>query len=246
LPGLASPAATCPFGQGTLEFSCSRTTGQFEPDINAAIDRLAVKHPEYFDTADTKGDGEWRVLRQHEYLDGVVDELRLWKFCAQTDRGSIVSVRNGSESSENYNILLPTGHVQRGGRVYLQTCSPPSFPVEAKDAIAYVRVHFYSVECEAGIEPPRNGANELPIGCRGMATATPKQRTNLDVPPEIVGTEIAWSLEQGKDKILVHDWPGGNAFNKILVPQNVGHYQLCATVHGVTRCQDADVLPDPR
>jgi hypothetical protein len=246
-PGLTSPAATCPFGPGTLETTCSRKIGeQFEADVNAAIDRLALKHPEYFDTTDVKGDGEWRVLRPHEYLDGVVDELRLWKFCAETDRTSIVSVKNSSESSEDYNILLATDHVQRGNRVYQQTCTPASFPVEAKDAIAYVRVHFYSVDCEPGIETPRNGADQLPVGCRGLVTATPKQKNNLDVPPHIVGAEIAWSLEQGKDKVIVHDYPGGNAFNKILVPQNLGHYQLCATVHGVTGCQDADVLPDPR
>ena len=245
-PALASPAPTCRYGLGTLETTCSRRTEQFEADVNAAIDRLAEKHPEYFDTADLKGPGEWRVLRPQEYLAGVADELRLWKFCAETDRASIVSVKNSNESSEDYNILLGSDHVQRGGRVYQQTCRPAAFPVEAKDAIAYVRVHFYSVECEAGIAPPRNGADELPIGCRGMATATPKQKNNLDVPPYIVGTEIAWSLEQGQDKVIVHDYPGGNAFNKILVPQNAGHYQLCATVHGVTGCQDADVLPDPR
>ena len=52
-------------------------------------------------------------------------------------------------------------------------------------------------------------------------------------------------MAQGADKVIVHDWPD-NAFNKVLVPQNVGHYQLCATVHGVTGCQDADVMPDPR
>jgi hypothetical protein len=242
-----SPPPTCPFGQGTLETTCSRKAGeQFEADVNAAIDRLALKHPEYFDTADVKGDGEWRVLRPQEYLDGVVDELRLWKFCAQSDRASVVSVKNSNDSSEDYNILLGTDHVQRGGRVYQQTCTPAAFPVEAKDAIAYVRVHFYSVDCEPGIEVPRNGANQLPVGCRGMVTATPKQKNNLDVPPHIVGPDIVWSLEQGKDKVIVHDYPGGNAFNKILVPQNLGHYQLCATVQGVTGCQDADVLPDPR
>jgi hypothetical protein len=241
-----SPAAVCPYGQGTLEATCSRRSEQFLADVNAAIDRLADKQPEYFNTSDAVGPGEWRVLRPQEYLAGVVEELRLWRFCAETDGAAIVSVKNSNESSEDYNILLASGHVQRGNRVYQQTCSPAAFPVDAKDAIAYVRVHFYSVQCEGGIEVPRNGANELPIGCRGFVTATPKQRNNLDVPPSIVGTDITWSLEQGTDKIVVHDYPDNNVFNKILVPLNVGHYQLCATSHGVLGCQDADVLPDPR
>jgi hypothetical protein len=241
-----SPAATCPLGNGTLEASCSRRTTQFEADVNAAIDRVAEKHPEYFDMTDVKGPGEWKVLRVHEYLAAVAEELRLWKFCAETDNASIVSLKNSNELSEDHNILLGTDHVQRGGRVYQQTCSPASFPVDPKEAIAYVRVHFYSVDCEDGITAPRNGANELPIGCRGMVTATPKQRNNLDVPHHVVGTGITWSLDQGPDKIKVHDWPDGNPFNKTVVPLNLGHYQLCATVHGITGCQDAEVLPDPR
>jgi hypothetical protein len=237
---------TCPYGQGTLETTCSRRSEQFEADVNAAIDRLAEKHPEYFDTTDIKGPGEWRVLRPREYLAGVAEELRLWRFCAETDGASIVSVKNSNETSEDYNIFIGSGHVQRGGRVYQQTCSPASFPVAAKDAIAYVRVHFYSIQCEDGIEVPKNGADQLPIGCRGFLTATPKQSNNLDVPRHIVGTDIVWSLEQGRDKIIVHDYPDGNPFNKILVPQNVGHYQICATSNGVLGCQDAEVLPDLR
>ncbi len=243
----ASPSPpACRYGNGTLEATCGRQTAQLEPDVGAAIDRLADHHPEYFDTSDTAGPGEWRVLQPRAYLAGVVDELRKWGFCAETDEASIVSVKNSSEFSEDYNVLLPTGHVQRGRRVYQQTCTPASFPVEARDAIAYVRVAFYGIQCEDGITPPRNGANELPLGCRGFVTATPKQRNNLDVPRSIVGNDISWELVQGGDKVIVHDYPDENVFNKILVPANVGPYQLCATSHGVTGCQDAEVVPDPR
>jgi hypothetical protein len=175
-----------------------------------------------------------------------VDELRTAGFCAETDESSVVSVKNSNDLSEDYNVLLPTDHVQRGRRVYQQTCIPASFPVEARDAIAYVRVAFYSVQCEDGIPAPRNGANELPFGCRGFVTATPKQRNNLDVPRHIVGNDITWWMEKGSDKVIVHDYPDHNDFNKILVPQNAGIYQLCASSHGVVGCQDAEVLPAPR
>ncbi len=245
-PAASPAAAVCRFGNGTLETECRRRSEQFEADVNAAIDRLAERHPEYFDIANTVGPGEWRVLQPHPYLAGVVDELRTAGFCAETDEASIVSVKNSNDLSEDYNVLLPTEHVQRGNRVYQQTCTPASFPVEAKDAIAYVRVAFYSVQCEDGITAPRNGANELPIGCRGFVTATPKQRNNLDVPRTIVGNDITWWMEKGSDKVIVHEYPDNNDFNKILVPQNAGVYQLCASSHGVVGCQDAEVLPAPR
>jgi hypothetical protein len=247
-PALPVTSTSCRFGPGTLETTCARraASGQLEADVNAAIDRLAAGHPDYFDTSVNAATGEWRVLRPEAYLSGVVDELRRARLCAETDGRSLVSVRSGTEASEDYDVLLASGHVHRGNRAYQRTCSPPSFPVEARDAIAYVRVAFYSLDCEDGVTPPRNGANELPIGCRGFVTATPKQRNNEDVPHHVVGDDVSWTLAQKGDVVIVHDYPGGNDFNKIVVPLGVGHYQLCATSHGVTGCQDADVLPDPR
>ena len=238
-------AAACRYGLGTLDTSCARRTGQFEPEVNAAIDRLALRHPEYFDTSVNQGTGEWRVLRSRDYLDGVVAELERVRFCAETDQVSDVALKNGSEFSETYDVLLPTGNVRRGNRAYQETCSPPSFPVVASEAIAYVRVAFYSITCEEGITPPRNGENVLPLGCRGFVTATPKQRNNEDVPHHIIGNDIAWRLEQSGEVVIVHD-DASNGFNKMLVGQNPGGYSLCATSHGVEGCQHAEVVASPR
>jgi len=157
----------------------------------------------------------------------------------------MVSVRNSRNFSETWDILQPSGHVRRGNRAYVQTCSPPAFPVEPAEAIAYVRVAFFGIQCEDGITPPRNGENVLPIGCRGFVTATPKQRNNADVPAHIVGSDISWRLDQSGDPVIVHDDPH-NAFNKTVVALNAGRYSLCATSHGVEGCQHAEVVPDPR
>jgi hypothetical protein len=246
-PSSSAPpsAVACRYGPGTLDTTCVRRTGQFEPEVNAAIDRLAVRHPEYFDTSVNQGTGEWRVLRSREYLDGVVAELERVRFCAETDQVSAVALKNGSEFSETYDVLLPTGHVRRGNRAYQETCSPPSFPVVPAEAIAYVRVAFYSISCEEGITPPRNGENVLPLGCRGFVTATPKQRNNEDVPHHIIGTDVAWRLEQAGEVVIVHD-DASNPFNKMLVGRSPGRYSLCATSHGVEGCQHAEVVADPR
>jgi hypothetical protein len=247
LPSTSPAAAVCRHGTGTLEGECRRLADQLlVADVSAAIDRLAVHHPEYFDLSNTMGPGEWRVLQPHAYLGALVDELRTAGFCAETDGASIVSVKDSSDASEDYNVLLPTDHVQRGNRLYAQTCRPASFPVDPKEAIAYVRVHFYSVNCPDGMTAPRNGADELPMGCRGFLTATPKQRNNLDVPVHIVANDITWWVEKGADKIEVHEYPDHNDFNKILVPRNLGAYQICASSHGVVGCQDAEVLAGPR
>jgi hypothetical protein len=243
-PGPPS-AAACRYGFGTLDTTCARRAEQFEPEVNAAIDRLADRHPEYFDMSVNQATGEWRVLRPRDYLDGVVAELQRVRFCAETDEVSVVALKNGPELSETYDILLLTGHVRRGNRAYQETCSPPSFPVVASEAIAYVRVAFYSLTCEEGITPPRNGENVLPLGCRGFVTATPKQRNNEDVPRHIVGGDIAWRLEQSGEVVTVHD-DASNVFNKMLVGRSPGRYSLCATSHGVEGCQHAEVVPDPR
>jgi hypothetical protein len=213
--------------------------------VNAAIDRLADRHPEYFDTSVNQGTGEWRVLRPHEYLAGVVEEIQRVRFCAETDDVAAVALKNSNEFSETYDILLPTSHVRRGGRAYRHTCTPPSFPVVASEAIAYVRVAFFGIACEDGIAPPRNGENVLPVGCRGFVTATPKQRNNEDVPHHIIGADISWRLEQPGEAVIVHD-SGSSVFNKTVVALNPGRYSLCATSHGVEGCQHAEVVPDPR
>jgi hypothetical protein len=247
LPSASPASAVCPYGTGTLEGECRRLADEVHvADVNAAIDRLAQHHPEYFDLTNTAGPGEWRVLQPHAYLGGLVDELRTAGLCAETDQSSIVSVKGSNDLSEDYNVLLPTDHVQRGNPLYAQTCRPASFPVDPREAIAYVRVHFYSVNCPDGMTAPRNGADELPLGCRGFLTATPKQRNNLDVPVHIVANDITWWTAKGADKIEVHDYPDHNDFNKILVPRSVGAYQICASSHGVVGCQDAEVLAQPR
>jgi hypothetical protein len=247
LPPTATPPASssCRWGPGTLDTACAPGAERYEAEVNAAIDRLAERRPDVVDMTSSRGPGEWRVLRPRDYLTGVVSELQARRFCAETDEAAMIFVRSGSEFSESWDILHPTGHVRRGNRAYVETCSPPNFPVAPRDAIAYVRVHFFGITCEDGITAPRNGENVLPIGCRGAVTATPKQRNNVDVPRHIVGSDIAWRLEQSGEVVAIHD-DRANAFNKTAVGLNPGRYTLCATVHGIEGCQSVEVVRDPR
>jgi hypothetical protein len=229
---------------GTLETSCARSGARFVADVDAAIDRVLQEHPDYFNTAYTNGFGGYLVVKPQEYQAGVVAALQAGGFCAQT-REQTLALKNGNEFSETYDILLSTGHVRRGDGAYRETCNPPSFPVDPAKAISYVRVAFYSIQCDAGITPPRNGENVLPIGCRGLVTATPKRANNEDVPHDIVGDDISWRFEQAGDIAVVHD-DDHNAFNKQVVGRNAGRYTLCATSHTVEGCQHGEIVPDPR
>jgi hypothetical protein len=241
-PTASAPIAgqSCPYGFGTLETNCGRSGATWVENVNAAIDQVVQQHPDYFNTADLNGTGGFRVLKPHEYQVAVVGSLQQGGFCAETDDAT-VTVKKNSSFSETYDILLATGHVRRGDGAYRETCNPPNFPIDAAQAIAYVRVAFYSILCDTGITPPRNGENRLPLGCRGFVTATPKRPNNEDVPPHIIAEDISWRFEQEGDiaAIVTDDH---NAFNKQVVGRNAGRYTLCATSHGVEGCQHGEIF----
>jgi hypothetical protein len=232
---------SCPYGFGTLETNCGRSGATYVADVDAAIEQVVRQHPDYFETGDQNGPGGFRVLKPHEYQVAVVGSLQAGGFCAETDDDT-VAVKKTTSFSETYDILLATGHVRRGDGAYRETCNPASFPINAADAIGYVRVAFYSILCDAGITPPRNGENRLPLGCRGFVTATPKRPNNEDVPAHIIDGDISWRFEQEGDIAVIVD-DDHNAFNKQVVGRNPGRYTLCATSHGVEGCQHGEIIP---
>jgi hypothetical protein len=241
----ASPAATaCKYGKGDPDTFCERRNAALLPDVDAAIDRVVEQHPDWFILTDQNGPGGYKVLKQPEYYQGVTASLQSAGFCAETDTVS-VSVRNGVDFSEEYDILLGTGHVRRGQGSYRQTCTPPSFPLEASDLIAYIRVAFYSIRCPDGVEVPRNAEDRLPLGCTGFVTATPKTKDNLDVKRGLIGDQIDWTFEQEGEHVTLNDF-ADVPFNKILFGANSGHWLLCATVKAFKGCQFGEVvMPSP-
>jgi hypothetical protein len=241
----ASPAAVaCKYGKGDPDTFCARRSPAMLADVDAAIDSVVQQHPDWFILTDQNGTGGYKVLKQAEYYQSVTSSLQSAGFCAETDTVS-VSVRNGIDFSEDYDILLGTGHIRRGSGSYRQTCTPPSFPLEAADLISYIRVAFYSIRCPEGIDIPRNAEDKLFVGCTGFVTATPKTKDNLDVKQGLIGTQIDWTFEQEGEHVRVSDF-ADVPFNKILFAANPGHWTLCATVKAFKGCQFGEVEPDPR
>lgn len=239
-----SPSPTpspCPYGKGTVDTTCVRGVPVFLQKVDAAIDQLIQKEPKLFDLEDAASPGGYRVLDSKGYYAGVVKNLEAMDFCAIAEN-NILQLKNSNEFSEDYDILLSSEHIRRGDGSYRATCNPPAFPVDAADLIDGVRVAFYGFDCPEGTVVPKNGSGQLPVGCDGFVTATPKTKDNKDVDPRVHGPEIQWIHWEGHEQVKVEDFPGV-AFNKTLIGVQEGGFRLCAVVKGVEGCLNGMVTP---
>jgi len=242
-PSASPGASSCRYGKGTVETFCNRQVGAFGADVDAAITLLTQQSPEIFDLTQQAGEGGFKVLMPDEYYAGVIRNLEARDFCAGYDLVEL-QVKNSSSFSEQYDIMLASGHVRRGAGAYRATCTPPSFPLDPEDLIDQVRVAFFGISCIPGVTPPRNGENKLLMGCNGNVTATPKDKDGHDVDARIHGPRIDWTLTQDVPVVRMDDFPGV-AFNKTLTAQQPGHFQLCAVVKGVRGCLNGEVFDSP-
>jgi hypothetical protein len=123
--------------------------------------------------------------------------------------------------------------------------SPAPTPTPAPDpgSIYDIRVGFFGIKCDNGKAEPNNGWKELPVGCRGFVTATPKRKDGTDVPAKEHGPDIDWFMFYGDEFVQVDPPTFESDFNKDLVGLKVGGFGLCATVKGVTGCLAGKVTP---
>lgn len=108
---------------------------------------------------------------------------------------------------------------------------------------ASVRVGFFGGSCPSGSGKtfPSNGLGQVPVGCTGFATATPKHADGTDLTPAEHGTAIDWTLEPFTSAVNVLGV--AEAFNKDVVGVSAGSFNLCATVQGVKGCLNGSVTP---
>ncbi len=164
--------------------------------------------------------------------------------CAAPSFGPVtLLVKRSNEFSEAFVILSPRTSVRKGPSVFATRCSPAEFPLTAEDAITYIRVAFFGIECPSGVSPPPPPQGRLPVVCTGYLTATPKTAAGLNVPAFLHGPDITWELRSGEGKVAPR--PVEVPFNYALVARNVGNFSFCATVKGVTGCLDGRVIPVP-
>ena len=123
------------------------------------------------------------------------------------------------------------------------TPTPTATPTPNPGSIDSIRVGFFGFKCTDGQTVPNNGARQLPRGCTGYLTATPKKKDNTDVPAREHGSEITWRLRAGDGIVDVLPPTFDNDFNKDLLGLKQGEFSLCATVKGVEGCLNGTVTP---
>jgi hypothetical protein len=107
--------------------SCPREQPSFLVEVDAAIEAVVRRHPEYFDLNNTSGRGEYLVLRPAPFVVEVIRELEAVGLCAGTDTQEL-QVKRTNDFNDQYHIILSTGHIRRGFPSYRSTCSPAAFP----------------------------------------------------------------------------------------------------------------------
>jgi hypothetical protein len=132
-----APAATpvnaklaCGMGPGIgdgSEASCPRTSANFLPEVDAAINRVVAKRPELFDLGDVRGPGGYFVKNVDEYYRQVVQELGNARLCAMVDGGGEIAVKATNDYNDQYHIMISSGYVRRGDASYRATCEPAWF-----------------------------------------------------------------------------------------------------------------------
>jgi hypothetical protein len=119
---------SCHLGDGSATNSCRRENPSFLTEVDTAINQLVQEQPHIFDLEEQLGDGGFRVVSTGQFYVGVMRNLQRMGFCANFD-GEEVQVKNTNEFSDQYHILISSGHVRRGNSSYRATCYPAAFPV---------------------------------------------------------------------------------------------------------------------
>jgi hypothetical protein len=125
-PAPAGLRCTLPRGTGSGT-NCPRyEEGDFVVAVDAAIDRVIAKHPEYFNVNDKIGTGQPKIVNPNAYLNAVPQELEAAGYCSIFD-GEEIAVKNTNNYSEQYHVWYSSFYVRRGGGAYRATCTPAWF-----------------------------------------------------------------------------------------------------------------------
>jgi hypothetical protein len=115
-------------GVGENNVRCLMTSPSFLTDVDKAISQLVKDKPTLFDLNNQRGaEGYFVKGDVDEYFNGVVKNLNDNGLCAVVDRSGEIAVKDDNDSSDQYHILLSSGHIRRGQASYRATCFPAWF-----------------------------------------------------------------------------------------------------------------------
>jgi hypothetical protein len=211
--------------------------------VDAAIDKLVVDRPDLFDLNNPTGDHGYLVRDSDAFYAGVMGNLQARGMCSQLDfPKETLSVKEDNTYSEDYKLLTSQSRIRWGIKGYQVSCTPANFPLTADQAVAKIVVSFYGVQC-ANVDGPNAALNLVPVGCRGAATATPKDVLGHDVPYTNHGLDITWFFRDGEGTVAAGVQNLAQPFNYLIYGIQPGTFSVCATVSGKTGCLNGQVIP---
>ena len=108
------------------KLSCTDDPPHFLDQVETAITRVTEAHPELFDFGSKKCENCYFVRDVDSFVAAVLRELSRSGLCAHWD-GEEVAVKDSNSFSEQYDIILSSSHIRRGGGSYRGVCRPAWF-----------------------------------------------------------------------------------------------------------------------
>ena len=105
---------------------CTDDPGHLLGAVEAAVKAVTQRRPALFDFADKACDDCYRVLDVSGYYSAVQAELAPRAICTLSD-GEEIGAKDSNASSEQFDILLASGHMRRGPGMYRGVCYPAIF-----------------------------------------------------------------------------------------------------------------------
>jgi hypothetical protein len=131
--------SSCPLGKGDANASCEQGRTALLDELEGAMDLLIQQKPQIFDLGNEYAPGTraYKVLDKEAYMEGLVANLRAAGLCSERDPDDFqletIRAKNASDFSEDFDVILSSGHMRRGSGMYRQTCSPSAFPVDRSE-----------------------------------------------------------------------------------------------------------------
>lgn len=128
--------ASCTLGKGSYTAECGSGSTALLQEVEEAIDLVIQQKPEAFDLTDEYAPGTraYMIKDRETFLNTLVANLRLAGNCAERDPDDAlqetIRLKNASDFSEEFDVILSTGHIRRGSGMFRRKCTPSNFPVD--------------------------------------------------------------------------------------------------------------------
>ncbi len=105
---------------------CSMQSSSFLGAVDQAITKVTQQQPSLFEFNLKTCENCYLVKDQSAFVSAVMRNLSNAGYCSTYD-GEELGVKNSNSFNEQFDILVSSGHIRRGGGSYRSTCSPSWF-----------------------------------------------------------------------------------------------------------------------